>query len=199
MTISASWLSLTVSPEAGKTWNEEAFCPWICLKIVFRTWVWLRGPTVVIHLPSKIPPSSVKERCRCKCKIFQLHTHNLKLPSKSLFFLKCFIIYWYIYCTFYQLKSHLMIKIKICFKLMTLRGKKHIFLLPFPLTGLFPVWHDSPCKHGEPIKCPPVNPNWLSFIKAPYYLWVVAISPIICRLSLDRPLMVMVGLTPRPC
>lgn len=41
---------------------------------------------------------------------------------------------------FYQLKSHLMIKMKICFKLFNdFEGEKHIFLLPFPLTGLFPI------------------------------------------------------------
>lgn len=61
------------------------------------------------------------------------------------------------------------------------------------------LFNNFPFKHGEPIKRLPVNPKWLSSIKAPYYLWVVAISPIISGLSPDRPLMVMVGLTPRPC
>lgn len=48
ITISASWLSLTVSPEAEKTWNKASFCPWVLLKSVFGTWVRL---TVKIHLP----------------------------------------------------------------------------------------------------------------------------------------------------
>lgn len=112
---------LSLTPEAEKTWNEEAFCPWICLKIVFRTWAWLREPTVMIHLPPPVEKIVADVNVTFKIFIFQE------------MFERIIIIHWlYIYCIFYQLKSHLMTKMKICLKLFNdFEGKKHIFYCHF--------------------------------------------------------------------